>query len=139
MFGSLDISTSGLVAQRAVIDTIAGNIANAYATRGPKGEPTPYRRRVALLGTGDPSRGPDAPGVHVVKIAEDPSPFRLEYDPSNPDAIKAGKEKGYVRLPNVDYSTEMVNAMLASRVYEANVTVMEATKSMAAASLRMLA
>ncbi|HEY3244196.1 MAG TPA: flagellar basal body rod protein FlgC [Phycisphaerae bacterium] len=139
MFGSLDVSTSALTAQRAVLDTIAGNIANAYATRGPNGEPTPYRRRVALLGTGDPNRGQDAPGVHVVKVAEDPSPFRLEYDPTHPDAIKEGKEKGYVRMPNVDYSTEMVNAMLASRVYEANITVMEATKSMAAASLRLLA
>jgi flagellar basal-body rod protein FlgC len=77
--------------------------------------------------------------VRVAKVVEDPSPFRLEHDPSHPDALRAGPNQGYVRMPNVDFSTEMVNAMFASRIYEANVTVMEVTKTMAAATLRLLA
>ncbi len=138
MFGSLDISGSALVAQRTVLDTIAGNIANAHATRQADGRPIPYRRRVALLASGDPRHGTPG-GVHVAKVVEDPSPFRLEHDPSHPDALRDGPHQGYVRMPNVDFSTEMVNAMFASRIYEANVTVMEVTKTMAAATLRLLA
>lgn len=151
MFGVLDVSTSALVAQRINLDTIAGNLANMNATRDADGNPNPYRRRVALFATGDPSRserggsggssrlGESAPGVHVAEIVQDPSPFRLVHDPDHPDAIRSGPNQGYVRLPNVDLSTEMINAMWASRVYEANATVMEVTKSMAESSLRLLA
>jgi flagellar basal-body rod protein FlgC len=139
MFDALDISTSALVAQRRQLDTISGNIANAHTTRDVDGQPNPYRRRVALFASGDPSRGREAPGVHVARIVEDPAPFHLKYEPWNPDAIASGPRKGYVRLPNVDLSTEMINAMFAVRAYEANVTVMEITKSMAASDLRLLA
>ena len=139
MFSSLDISTSALVAQRTNLDTIAGNIANMYSNRTPDGRPIPYQRRVALFASGDPSRGPNAPGVHVAKIVHDPSPPKLVFDPDHPDAIQTGPHAGHVQMPNVDYSTEMINAMMASRMYEANITVMEITKTMAAASLRLLA
>jgi len=139
MFGALDVSTSALVAQRWQLDTISGNIANIHATRDADGQPNPYRRRVALFASGDPSQGRGAPGVHVARIVEDPTPFHLEFDPWHPDAMTSGPQKGYVRLPNVDLSTEMVNAMFAVRAYEANVTVMEITKSMAASDLRLLA
>jgi flagellar basal-body rod protein FlgC len=137
MFGSFDVSTSALVAQRINLDTIAGNVAGAHTTRGPDGEP--YRRRIALMSPGDPAGGADAPGVHVSAVVADPSPFPLKYDPGHPDALKSGPNAGYVRLPNVDYSTEMVNALAASRAYEANVTVIETTKALAASSLRLLA
>lgn len=139
MFGALDISTSALIAQRIHLDTIAGNIANMHATRDADGKPNPFRRRVALFATGDPLRGPDAPGVHIDRIVKDPSPLHLKLDPGHPDAVQSGPLKGYVRLPNVDLSTEMINALFAARVYEANVTVMEMTKTMAASSLRLLA
>jgi flagellar basal-body rod protein FlgC len=139
MFSSLDISTSALVAQRINLNTIAGNVANMHSNRDAQGQPNPYRRRVALFAPGNPSAGPHAPGVHVQDIVESPEPFRLEYQPEHPDAIKTGERQGYVRMPNVHYSTEMINAMMASRIYEANVTVMEVTKTMAAASLRLLA
>lgn len=138
MFSTLDISTSALVAQRTNLNTIAGNVANMYATRDAEGRPNPYRRRVALFAPGDPSKGPGAPGVHVAKVVESQAPFPKVYDPSHPDAIKSGPDQGYVRMPNVNYSTEMVNALMASRMYEANVTVMEITKTMTAASLRLL-
>ena len=137
MFGSLDISTSALVAQRVNLNTIAGNIAGMHTTRGPDGEP--YRRRVALMAPGNPAAGPEAPGVHVAAVVRDQTPFRLKHDPGHPAALKTGPHVGYVRMPNVDYSTEMVNALAAARAYEANVTVIEATKMLASASLRLLA
>jgi len=139
MFGSLDTSASALTAQRIQMDTIAGNVANLHATRDADGNSNPYRRRVALFSTGNPNAGRNAPGVHVRAIVEDPAPFRQEFNPSHPDAIQSGPRQGYVRMPNVDLSTEMINALFAARVYEANVTVMEVTKSMAASSLRLLA
>jgi flagellar basal-body rod protein FlgC len=139
MFGSLDISTSALVAQRTRLNVIAGNIANMHATRDANGDPNPYQRRVALLATGNPAGGPDEPGVHVQSIVKDPSPFNKVHDPGHPDALSSGPDQGYVMYPNVDHATEMINALQAARAYEANVTVMEITKSMAAASLRLLA
>lgn len=133
MYGVLDISTSGLVAQRIQLDTIAGNIANARTTRRADGEPGPYLRRVAMFAPGD---GKGGRGVHVTAIREDTNlETRWVHDPSHPDA----DAKGYVQYPNVDPGTEMINAMVAMRAYEANITAMEATKSMMAASLRLLA
>lgn len=139
MYGALDTATSALVAYRTQIDVIAGNIAMKDAVRYENGEPVPYRRRVALFAPGDPPRGRKAPGVHVAAIAEDPTPFGLRWDPHHVHAIKEGNNKGYVRVSNVDYHTEMVNALTAARAYEANVTVMEMTKSMAASTLRIIA
>lgn len=139
MLSALDISTSALVAQRVNLDTIAGNIANMHATRDADGNPNPYRRRVALFSTGASSGNHPAPGVHISAIQEDPSAFRLVYDPGHPDAIRQGPQKGYVQMPNVDYSTEMINAIMASRAYEANVAVMDITKTMASATLRLIA
>ncbi len=135
MFGSLDISTSALVAQRIRMDTIAGNIANADATRRTDGQPGPYKRRVALFAAGD---GRGGSGVHVTGIQEDPAVKRL-YQPGHPDAITTGPNQGYVEYPNVDLATEMVNAMLASRAYEANISAMSMTKDMLSSTLRLLA
>jgi flagellar basal-body rod protein FlgC len=139
MFGALEISTSALVAQRTRMDTIAGNIANASTPANPDGEPGPYQRRVAIFSPGNPAAGRDAPGVHVSKILDDPSPPDRRYDPGHPLAAKTGKWKGYVAYPNVNLSTEMINAVEANRAYEANVTVMGASKSMISAALRLLA
>ena len=139
MYGALDISTSALVAYRTQLDVIAGNVAMKDVTRDEAGHPVPYRRRVALFAPGDPSRGGDAPGVHVASIAEDPYPFGLRWDPNHVDAIREGPHEGYVRVSNVDYHTEMVNAITAARAYEANVTVMEMAKRMAATTLRLIA
>ncbi len=133
MFGALDISTSGLVAQRAQLDTIAGNVANAQTTRRLDGKPGPFLRRVALLAAGD---GQGGPGVRVTGVVEDrksqPRPVK---DPGHPDA----DESGIVYYPNVDPAIEMINAMVAVRAYEANVTAIEATKSIMAGTLRLLA
>lgn len=140
MYGSLDTSTSALTAYRTQLDVIAGNIAMKDAVRyDENGEAFPFRRRVALLSAGDASRGDGTAGVQVSAIVEDPAPYTYRPDPTHPDAIKAGPNKGSVRVSNIDYHTEMVNAMMASRAYEANVTVMEMTKSMVSSSLRLLA
>ena len=139
MIGALDIATSGLVAQRVRMDTIAGNIANMHATRRADGQPGPYRRRFALFEPGNPRAGQGAPGVHVARVVEDQSPGELRYEPGHPDAIRQGPMKGYVEYPNVVLSEEMVNAIEAARAYEANITVAEAVKNMAASSLRLLA
>jgi len=139
MYGALDISASALSAYRTQLDVIAGNVAMKDVTRDEQGGAVPYRRRVALFAPGDPPRGRHAAGVHVAGIQEDPAPFGLRWDPQHADAITDGESKGYVRISNVDYHTEMVNAMTAARAYEANVTVMETTKRMAASALRLLA
>ena len=133
MFGALDISTSGLVAQRIQMDTIAGNIANMQTTRRADGQSGPYLRRVALFAPGD---GHGAAGVHVEGVVEDRlGQPRLVKDPGHRDA----DANGIVAYPNMDPSTEMVNAMVAVRAFEANLTAIEATKSMVASTLRILA
>ena len=138
MFGTLDTSASALAAYRTQMDVAAGNIAMKDVTRDENGESMPFRRRVALLAPGDGSPGALRAGVHVSAIVEDPAPFGLRWDPEHVDAIKAGDNAGYVRVSNVDYQTEMVNAMIAARAYEANVTVMEMSKRMISTSLQLL-
>jgi len=142
-FGALDIGASALTAQRLRMDIISQNIANANTTRTEDG--TPYRRRVVIFresSDGIPfseylSESSKArylgKGVKVSAIAEDTSPFRRVYDPGHPDA----DEDGYVEMPNVDIVTEMVNMISATRAYEANVTAMNTTKSMAMKALEI--
>ncbi len=134
MFESLDISASALLAQRTRMDAIAGNIANMNTTRNSRGEAIPYRRRFAVFQAGRPER-PGGAGVSVAKVEIDKGPFRKEYQPNHPDANK----DGYVSYPNIDLAVEYVNALEASRAYEANVTAMEVSKAMMNASLRLLA
>ena len=134
MFDVLDIGASGLAAQRVRMDTIAGNIANINVTRKAGAGSGPYQRRFVLFGSGQPGDAGRA-GVHVEKVGVDDTEGRKEYLPGHPDA---GKD-GYVRFPNVDLSVEYVNMLEASRAYEANVTMMEVTKGMMSASLRLIA
>nr|WP_216366283.1 flagellar basal body rod protein FlgC [Geobacillus sp. BMUD] len=139
MFQSLNISASALTAQRLRMDVIASNIANADTTRARlvNGQWEPYRRKMviieprsgsfsgylqAALGLADGGDG----GVRVREIVDDPAPFKLVYDPDHPDA----SADGYVRLPNVDPLKEMVDLIGATRSYEANVTVLNASKGM---------
>lgn len=137
MFTAIDISTSALVAQRTNLDVISGNLANAYTPRGADG--SAYRRRFAVFAEGNPAAGKGAPGVHIQSVEQDPSALRKEHNPSHPDAVKSGPDKGYVYMPNVNPAEEIVNGMMATRAYEANVAVMDISKSMMAASLRLLA
>jgi flagellar basal-body rod protein FlgC len=124
MFDALNISATGMSAERLRMDVIAENLANAETTRGANGQP--YRRQEVVLQEKSPSFGEVLGGVQVAGIVSDPTPPRKVYDPGHPDADK----NGYVSLPNVNPVTEMVDLITASRGYEANVTAMNAAKQM---------
>ncbi|MDN3954008.1 flagellar basal body rod protein FlgC [Sporolactobacillus laevolacticus] len=137
MFSGLDISASGLTAQRFRMDVVSANIANQDTTHGRmvNGKWVPYSRKVVNLKTIGPdsfdsilqhSLGSSSGGVEVSSVTEDPTAFPMKYDPQNPDA----DQNGYVQEPNVDPLKEMVDMMDANRSYEAGVTVMNANKNM---------
>jgi flagellar basal-body rod protein FlgC len=140
MFNSFNIASTGLTAQRLRMDLISSNIANSTTTRTPEGGA--YRRKRAIFAPVNirpfyksplvPDRvgHGEGKGVRVVKIEEDKEPFRLVYDPTHPDAINTGPKKGYVEMPNVNVVMEMTDMVSASRSYEANVTMINNTKSM---------
>ena len=134
MYGSLDISTSGLIANRVRLEAISANIANAESLVNEAGEYEPFRRRMVTLAAGDPEGG-SGEGVHVASIDLDNGPPRMKYEPGSPFA----NADGYVGYPNVDIVVEQMNAMEAQRSYEANITVAEATKTMMNAALQLLA
>jgi flagellar basal-body rod protein FlgC len=134
MFGSLDISTSGMIANRVRLEAIAANIANSDSLVNENGAYKPYQRRTVTIAAGDPVTGADE-GVHVESIDLDNGPPRMKYEPGSPFA----NADGYVGYPNVDIVVEQMNAMEAQRSYEANITVVEATKTMISAALQLLA
>ena len=133
LFHSFDISASGLTAQRLRMDTIANNLANANTTRTERGGP--YKRQMPVFQARESFDGAmrRLGWVRVVQIAEDDDPPRLVYDPGHPDA---GAD-GYVRMPNVNVVTEMVDMISASRAYEANIAALNAARSMALKALEI--
>ena len=134
MYGSLDISTSGLIAQRTRLTVASANLMNARTILNADGEYEPYRRRSVILAAGDPETNtPD--GVHVGAIEIDEGPLRREHDPGSPFADASG----YVEYPNISPVIEQMNSMEALRSYEANIAAVEATKSMMSVALEMLA
>lgn len=135
MFESLDTSVSGLVAHRIWHDTIVSNVANVSTTRDAQGRPNPYKRRFPIF---RPVQNAGTTGVEVVSV-EAAEGFNLLRDPNHPDAIKTGPNAGMVRMPKVDWHKEMVNAMIAQRAYEANLTALQVTKEMYSSDLRILA
>jgi flagellar basal-body rod protein FlgC len=116
-FRGLDISASGMTANRIWQEVVAVNIANPETTRTPSGEP--FRRKLVVMMQ-------DGLGVRVAAIVDDPSPFRLVYDPSHPDA----DANGYVRMPNVHPVLEMVDLMAATRGYEFNAQALAIQRQM---------
>lgn len=138
MFGTLDTTTSALVAQRTRSEVIAANLANANAIQDANGENNPFRRRMAIFAPGDPSTG-SSHGVHVREIAIDQSEFQYKYMPDHPLAAKDGPYAGYVAHPNINSMMEQVDMMEAARAYEANIAAAEATKSMIQTSMRLIA
>ncbi len=141
LFQAMQISASGLQAQRLRMNLLANNLANANSTRTPQGGP--YRRKDVFFRSVDledmtGQRNPIRPasfeselerhlkGVRVSRIVRDTRPPRTLYDPSHPDANK----DGYVAMPNVNIIGEMVSMMNATRSYEAGVTSINAVKAM---------
>jgi flagellar basal-body rod protein FlgC len=141
-----DISASALTAQRLRMDVISSNIANADTTRAKQvnGKWVPYQRKMvslepyqlsfsqtldqAMSGASDVGKG-----VRVRQIVDDPAPFKQVYNPTHPDA----DENGFVLMPNVDLLKENVDMITATRSYEANVTALNATKSMISKALEI--
>lgn len=159
MFTSLNISASGLSAQRKKLDAISSNIANVNTTRTESGEP--YRKKVVVMKNAEiPSfekflhqtrlslqitnpehiafkqivsnRNTTGDGVEA-DIQADKADFRKVYDPQHPDA----DEEGYVYYPNINIVSEMVEMITASRAYEANLSSIESAKRIAKESLNI--
>ena len=140
-FDAIDIAASGLTAERTRMDVTAENLANAQTTRTANGQP--YVRQEVVLQqvggfgqalAGAMAGGPAPGGVAVAGIVNDPTPNQLVYDPSNPDA----NTQGYVRMPNVNPVTEMVDMIDESRAYESDVTAMQTSKTMYEKTLNLL-
>ena len=148
---TIDIVGSGFTAQHLRLDVISENVTNMNTTRTADGETGAYRRKVVvfqaeegrttcrdiLAATRDGRisnlRGTRTAGVRVAAIEEDPSDFKLKYDPTDPDA----NDDGYVELPNVDLVKEVADAMAASQAYSADVTAFNLLKNVISASLEI--
>lgn len=142
---SMDISASGLTAQRLRMDTISSNLANAESTRVANGQ-GPYRRQVVIFEAKSPKRSSFSNilgqqmkmtgGVRVKEIRQlddNEQPFRRVYDPGHPDADASG----YVSYPNVNVVSEMTDLISSTRAYQANAQVIEGIKSMALRALEI--
>ena len=133
---ALDISTSGLMAQRRRMDVIASNLANIETTRTEKGGP--YRRKMIVMKAA-PHEGfggilnSALEGVRVGGVVEDDSPFKRVFNPGHPDADK----DGYLLKPNVDLVVETTNLLEARRTYEANISAIKATRQMVLKALEI--
>jgi flagellar basal-body rod protein FlgC len=123
MLGIFDIAGSALAAQSQRLNVSASNMANADSVTGPDGQP--YKAKQVVFQV-DAAPGQETGGVKVAQVVDDPSPDRLVFQPGNPMA----DAKGYVKMPNVDAVSEMVNTISASRSYQANVEVLNTTKSL---------
>ncbi len=136
---ALDISVSAIEAQRRTMELISSNLANVNTTRTIFGGP--YRRKVAVLSEKPISFYDElqraesklSGGVEVVDVVEDQTPFPKVYNPGHPDA----DAQGFVTMPNVNLSEEMVDLIFTSKLYEANITAFNATKKMMQDTLQL--
>jgi flagellar basal-body rod protein FlgC len=136
MFKSLDVSTSGLVAQRARLNAISSNIANMSTTRNELGEAVPYQPRFVTFETDTSLTTPGGgAGVKIGSVQESTAPPNMKYEPGHPDA----DARGFVSYPAVNMTMEFVDALEATRAYEANIGVIEITKNMTDQTLRIIA
>ncbi len=154
LFDAIEIAGSGLSAERVRMDVTSENLANAQTTKAANGQPY-QRQEVELQQTGSPSSNfeatlsealgsgpgadaglthPPAGGVQVAGIVADKTPDQQVYDPGNPEA----NVQGYVKMPNVNTVTEMVDLISESRSYQSDVTAMQTAKSMFTATLGIL-
>ena len=140
-FSAIDVSSSALTAERTRMNLISSNLANANATRTIEGGP--YKRKDAVFSATpmesrfnrvlDGATGKEVRKVQITQIVEDQNPPRLQYDPGHPDA----NPQGYVAMPNVNVVEEMADMIGATRAYEANITAVQAAKSMAMKTLEI--
>jgi flagellar basal-body rod protein FlgC len=139
MLSALDISTSGLVAQRMRMIQISNNIANIKSTHTAKGEKVPYQAKTVVFQAEDSQGSNGAAGVKVSSIETVPAEPLWRREPNHPDAVKTGPHAGEVAYPNIDMMSEFTNALEAARSYEANLGAMDITKNMEQQTLKILA
>jgi len=148
MYSSIEVSASGLSAERLAMDVIANNLANVNTTRTPEGGA--FKRQLVVFAqkqeqsadasmdpldeSADSDPGKSRDGVAAVGIISDQGPDRMVYDPTHPDA----DTNGYVHMPNIDVVKEMVDMIAASRAYQANVTAIQESRGMGNAALNLL-
>ncbi|MDP1997878.1 MAG: flagellar basal body rod protein FlgC [Gallionella sp.] len=123
LFNIFNVAGSGMAAQSQRLNVVASNLANADSTTSANGQP--YKAKQVVF-SATPVDGSSAQGVKVTAVVEDSSPMKMIYDPKHPMA----DAQGYVAMPNVDVVGEMVNMISASRAYQNNVEVMNASKTM---------
>ncbi|MHB8238107.1 MAG: flagellar basal body rod protein FlgC [Vulcanimicrobiaceae bacterium] len=145
-YTSIQISASGLSAERLAMDVIANNIANVNTTRTPQGgpfrcqlvvfasKPNEAGKAGGMFASPFAKQGEGSGGVEVLGIVQDPSPDRLVFDPSNP----AADARGYVHYPNIQVVKEMVDMMAASRAYQADVAAIHDASTMSSKTLQIL-
>jgi len=140
MIPALDISTSALVAQRIRLDTVSSNLANLTSLeRDEQGNMQPFQARYVIFQTDESLETKQgAVGVKVASVETEKVEPLYRWQPAHPYAIKDGPKKGYVAYPRINMTAEMVDALVATRAYEANLGAMELSKNMAQQSLRIL-
>lgn len=129
---ALGISAAGMDAQTTRLRVIAENIANQDSTGSSPGADAYRRKTVTFANRLD--RTLEAEAVRVDRIGRDPSAMPLRYDPSNP----AANAQGYVKLPNINSFTEVMDMRDAERSYSANLAVMQATRTMMTRTIELL-
>lgn len=136
MFTAFDVSASALVAQRMRLNAISSNLANISTTRNEDGQAEAYAPRFVTFQTDSATTtSGGGMGVKVGSVEYSSEPPLMKYEPGHPDA----DPRGYVAYPNVDMTTEFVDALEATRAYEANIGVLEISKDMGQRSLQILA
>lgn len=126
-----EISASGMDFQRTRMEAIASNLANVNTTRGVNGQL--YQPLEAIARTGNTDFDSILTGVGDISVVERESAPRMVFNPAHPDA----DAQGYVLMPNVNPVDEMTNMMTATRAYEANIRVMNASRIMAMRALEI--
>ena len=137
MYGALEASTSGLIAQRTRLEAITQNLINRDTFLDATGKNNPYKRREVLFAPGNPAASHPAAratGVHAAGVIEHDS-FQERYEPES----RWADARGYVKYPDINPVVEQLNAYEAQRAYEANLVVAEATKTMVGQALLMIA
>ena len=135
-FASFDVAASALAAQRRRIQVIAGNIAKIGATRDAQGRVNPPKHMVTIFRVGAPKiTGSEELGVSVAEIVPSATPVKVVLDPKHPDA----DAKGFIRVADIKIPMEIADMMLASRAYEANITAIDTTRRLLAATLQIIA
>ncbi len=139
MISALDVSTSALVAQKVRLNTISGNIANMSTMVDENGENKPYQPRFVVFQTDEENAALGMAAVKVASVETDEGEPLHRYQPDHPLAATEGKWKGYVAYPKINMNEQFVDALEASRAYEANIGVMEVTKNISRQNLSILA